>query len=501
MTEPPNSDQLPPYDERAEAGCLSCILQASDEAGREWLSLLSIESFYDLRHQEIYRALTCINGGQELNGVTLHTWLRDKNRIEDAGGQAYVMELPDKAFSAGLWPSYFESVENFRIRRAVIRDAIELRQIAENSAISPAVIADAARRVGNEYSQIVKSKTLSAQTPDVFDVMEFDESDRIIGDRILSRGQSLVIAGSGGIGKTRISFQLAACCVSGIPFFGLETRGANLKFLFLQAENSNRRLKTDMQMLKDWLNPLAWERFCKQVLIHTLENEVDYYMSLESAEACERIIALIKTFKPDVIVWDSLYNYAIGDLNTDEGMSNTLLALSRVSKAGNINVSNIVLHHALTGKIGAARAVGFDRASFGRNSKVLYNWTRAQINIAPGSSENNEQLVVSCGKCSDGQEFPTFSVRLNPMTMIYETDNSFDFTSWQEELSGKTPSGMTLNRVKELCRFPLTKKELCKLIRDDCGCSVATSYRWISRAEKGGLLRFNADANTYGAIS
>jgi hypothetical protein len=42
-----------------------------------------------------------------------------------------------------------------------------------------------------------------------------------------------------------------------------------------------------------------------------------------------------------------------------------------------------------TGKAGAATTTGFDRGSFGRNSKVLFSWVRAQINVAPYDENDN----------------------------------------------------------------------------------------------------------------
>jgi hypothetical protein len=51
---------------------------------------------------------------------------------------------------------------------------------------------------------------------------------------------------------------------------------------------------------------------------------------------------------------------------------------------------------------------------------VLAGWERSQINIAPGSPDSNDKLVVACGKNNDGKEFPMFAAELNKRTMIYE---------------------------------------------------------------------------------
>jgi len=497
-----DSGPLPPFDIGAEAGCLACILSATDETARSWLDDLSVDCFYDERHKEIYRALTCLNG-DAINVVSLWQWLTDKNRIQAAGGLDYVQTLPDKTVSASLWPSYYAPLEDCRLRRAVLRDAQELIELANNRAIDTPLISDAAKRIAISYSTNSQAKELSLQSPEEILKMQFDDTDLILGDRLLCRGQPLVITGAGSIGKSRFGLQMTSSVIAAIPFLGFETRGSEMRWLILQAENSNRRLQNDLSSLKEWLTPYQWERVNKQLCIHTLETDTDYFLSLDDERTVTRIIQTIRRFRPNGILWDSLYNFAIGDLNKDEDMSNTLLSLTRISKTDNAEMTNIVLHHAITGKIGAAKATGYDRASFGRNSKVLHSWTRGQINVAPGSSSNNSLLVVSCGKCSDGIEFKPFAVRLNPISMIYEIEESFDFDAWQDELAGKQPAKMSILRVSELCsKFPLTKPELVKAIRQDSGCSSASAYRWIEKAlsppdNKPYTIVLDKDSETY----
>ena len=72
---------------------------------------------------------------------------------------------------------------------------------------------------------------------------------------------------------------------------------------------------------------------------------------------------------------------------------------------GNNQRAIVLLHRALTGKAGAVKASGFTSARALRNSRFLHGWTRAQINIAPGSADNNDALVITCGKNSNSKEF------------------------------------------------------------------------------------------------
>ena len=265
------------------------------------------------------------------------------------------------------------------------------------------------------------------------------DNDRILGDRMMALGQSTVIAGPASVGKSRLVYQLLAAIIAQRQFLTFETRHPEMRWLLLQAENSNRRLQSDLKPIRDWLTPEEWERFNDQVTIHTIETDADSFLSLDSLDNQKHIQDAIIHSKCNGVIWDSLYNFGIGDLNKDTDMTATCTTISRLSKAKNPERSIIVLHHALTGKSAAGRATGYDRMSFARNSKVLLAWTRAQFNISPGSPDSNSTIVVSCGKCSNGQEFPTFAATLDPTTMLYSVAPDFSIENWKSDTQERPP--------------------------------------------------------------
>jgi hypothetical protein len=349
----------------------------------------------------------------------------------------------------------------------------------------------------DDEAETVKVK-LSIRTPDEILAMSFDDTDIVLGDRLLAKGQNATICGASSVGKSRLALQMACCCITGRQFLGFETRAPTLRWLFIQAENSTRRLQFDLSKIRAWLGDDDWKKVNNQLKLHTLETDNDGFLNLDDeAHRCS-IFDLIAEDKPDACVWDSLYNFQIGDLNKDVDMASSLQCISQLTKSGNSNRIPLVLHHALTGKAGAAKATGEDRASFSRNSKVLHAWTRGQINVAAGSTENSETLVISCGKNSNGKEFEPFSVVLNTETMIYEIDASFDIDGWREGMGGKaiTPA-TTVERVAELCRSSMSKAELAKLVMDDSGCSRTAAFNWLKRAEKAELLFWSQPSEKY----
>ena len=105
---------------------------------------------------------------------------------------------------------------------------------------------------------------------------------------MIAAGQSTTILGPGGIGKSRLLLQLAAACITGREFLGLPTRAQGKRWLILQAENSNRRLRTDLEKLRAWIGEESWNAFNEQVLIHTLETEEDCLLEPRCVAGCGR---------------------------------------------------------------------------------------------------------------------------------------------------------------------------------------------------------------------
>ncbi len=493
-------DQLPPHDAAAEAGALGCVLSADNGDAAPMLDKLGIDLFYDQRHRLIFSTLDRLRrDNAQLDSVALLQALRDNGTVDQAGGLEYLTALPDKTPSPANFDTYHAAVQDRAVRRCALRDAAELSRLANDTSQPASVLADAARRIGEAHASAASNgHSLTLRSPDELLALTFDESDRILGDRLLAKGQSLVIAGAGSIGKSRLLLQLVVAAITERSFIGLETHAPDLRWLVLQAENSNRRLQADLAALRDYAGT-GWTKVNQQLIIHTLENDADHLLSVDRPETQSAIAAAIRESRPDVICFDSLYNFAIGDLNKDEDMSATLLTLARLAKASDPNRAIITVHHALTGKAGAARATGYDRSSFGRNSKVLHSWTRGQINVAPGSADNNETLVLSCGKCSNGREFALFAARLNPQTMLYEPAPDFDLAAWQGELTGKASNAESISheRVAELCRGSMSKPELAKAIMADCGCARGTAYRRMDAAAKARTIHWSKASETY----
>lgn len=341
---------------------------------------------------------------------------------------------------------------------------------------------------------------LTMRSPEEIVAFHFDDSDNLMGDRLLAKGQPLVLCGPGGTGKSRIVLQIAVCTSVGKPFGPLKVSANGLRWVIFQTENNNRRLQSDLKALRSWLGDEGWRIFSSNVLIHTLETEDDGFILLQDLEVRQQIERVLSEFKPDVVVFDPLGDFLGGNLNEDLAMREGCRLLSQIAKAGNPERAIVVVHHAGTGRAGIAKAVGWDRTGFGRNSKALHSWTRAQINVVPGSDDNNGTLVFSCGKSNNGAEFKPFAMTLSAAG-IYEPAPGFDLMAWQLDLSGRArKNSQWVEAVVTCLTVPASKKNLVRALMDEKGCGRSAAYKAVEEAEARNLIRFDTKEKLYHAI-
>lgn len=349
-------------------------------------------------------------------------------------------------------------------------------------------------------TQASSRPALTLRSFDEILAMQFDESDNILGDRQLAKSQNACIVGPSGAGKTRLILQMAAAGIAKRDFLGLPMNGSKLRWLFLQVENSNRRLQIDLTYLRQWVGPEKWPSVQAQCVVHTLENDSDGIVFLNDYAAKNAISEAIEVSEPDVVVWDSLQNFAVGDLNKDMDMFHTLSTLSLVTKRGNPGRIPLVVHHTLTGRLGAVKALGIDRAGYSRNSKSMHAWTRSQINVAVASPDSYETIILSCGKCSDGKEFTPFAAAFNEQTHIYERDPDFDLEEWLRATKSSNRGGPIVSDevlLDVLNGNAMSKSDLYNAIRERITASKATIYRAIDRAVHRRKLKLDKSTETY----
>jgi hypothetical protein len=495
---PPGGVGPLPHSIDAEIALLGCLLLDPVQAFPVVMAEnIVADHFYDMRYGKLFcllRKLYRANGAFDMIVVT--NALRDAGELDALGGVPMLSSMMNSVPSAAsdVVKMYGDVLKDKKRRRYMIDVAHRLHQLASDVSVPSApLLADMVDHIrGMEFVSSAE-KNLSLRTPAEVLALPSDQQDNILGDRLLAKGQSLTIVGAGGIGKSRLLLQLAVACILGRPFIGMKTHARNLRWLIFQAENSVRRLQRDLSALQSWSRG-DWNDVNDRLLIHTLENSGDCFLNLDNPRTRQRIADVIERHEADVICFDPLNAFGSGDLNSDHDMRMACRSIAEIAQGSNPQRAIVVLHHALTGKLGASRALGYERSGFGRNSKLLHAWTRGQINLAPGKPDDNNTLVVSCGKCSNGEEFEPFAITLDVGALIYSQDHDFDVEDWQKTLGGGASlieSAQHDGLLHDICANHPSRKDAVEKLRARLQCSASAAYNIITKAVEAGMIHID----------
>lgn len=112
--------RVPPHDLDAEAAVLSAILLDRDALDRV-LDTLKAEHFYAEAHRRIFEAAIDLSSkGSPIDIVSVAGWLRDRERLAQVGGAAYLGQLVDAVPAVAHLPMYAKMVrEKWRVRQLI----------------------------------------------------------------------------------------------------------------------------------------------------------------------------------------------------------------------------------------------------------------------------------------------------------------------------------------------------------------------------------------------
>ena len=118
--------------------------------------------------------------------------------------------------------------------------------------------------------EIATSSNLTVRTFFELLAMEFSTDDFLLENGYLAKGEPLTIVGPPSVGKTRFYMQLLIALLTGRDFLGWKTNGKNTRWLILQTENGNRRLKSELCRMASTLNEKEKHLVNEGMFFHTL---------------------------------------------------------------------------------------------------------------------------------------------------------------------------------------------------------------------------------------
>jgi replicative DNA helicase len=222
---PPIAGRIPPHDLDAEAAVLSAILLERDALDKV-LELLRPEHFYSEANRRIYEvAVELSSQGTPIDIVSVAGALRDRERLTQVGGSAYLAQLVDAVPSVAHLETYARMVrEKWRVRQLI---ATCQRVAAEGYGDVGAVqeFIDGAEQAVYEIARTPESSSVQRIEPIIRSVFEqitelARRGERITGvptgfERLdgktagLHDGELTIVAARPGMGKTSFVLNVA----------------------------------------------------------------------------------------------------------------------------------------------------------------------------------------------------------------------------------------------------------------------------------------------------
>ncbi len=113
--------RVPPHDLDAEAAVLSALM-IDPMAFDKVYEFLKPEHFYSEAHRRVYEAAVDLRTrSQPVDIIQVGTWLKDRERIQQIGGMAYLTQLLDVAPAVSNIASYGQTIrEKYRVRQLIL---------------------------------------------------------------------------------------------------------------------------------------------------------------------------------------------------------------------------------------------------------------------------------------------------------------------------------------------------------------------------------------------
>jgi replicative DNA helicase len=246
-----------PQNLEAEASLLGAVLIDAD-ALVKIADAITIEDFFDARHQHIYEAITALYERRSpIDVLTLSDQLKSTGFLDMIGGPSYLTELTNFVPTATHVEQYADIVAQKAMRRRLIQTSKDLTELGyDESKALKELIEEAETRLFQVSQQHVKQSVVSLETilADSFDRLDelHKDSNKIRGiptgfkdlDNVLAglqRSDLFILAARPAMGKTAFVLNLAHNVAlqsnESVLFFSLEMSKEQLVDRLLSMES------------------------------------------------------------------------------------------------------------------------------------------------------------------------------------------------------------------------------------------------------------------------
>lgn len=263
---------MKPNNKEAEQAFLGAVLLNAGIATR---TELEPNDFYYISHQDIFRAMRAAGESADLRVIS--DILRRNDRLEEIGGDLYLLSLVNDCPSYLNWETYAKIIKDLSVRRKVIEHAESLataamdesRNVSDAISLTVSGLVKEARPSGGAMDASVFLKELyekveeRAQDPKTFYGLETGLRDFDLITKGFQQGEEFIISGEPGVGKSLLAFQLVCGVAERHPgvIYELEMTGLAVLRRRISALS---KIPTDMMLSGIGMSE-KWEEFARAV--------------------------------------------------------------------------------------------------------------------------------------------------------------------------------------------------------------------------------------------
>ena len=267
------ADKVPPHNIEAEQAVLGALL-LNWASMAEVVSTLRADRFYSLQNQVIYEALQKLFA-KNITGdtISLINELTTENKLEQAGGPAYIASLTDTVPSAANIDYYAQLVIDRAARRDLIKISSELKTASFDLTKNSETLLDSAEQKifalaqKNETTKVIPAKDIMIREIELIDARTktknsftgiptgFGKLDTYTSG--FQNSELIIIGARPSIGKTAIALSMMQniACERHIPcgFFSLEMpyESIGMRLLAQEANVPMQKVRSGMLRVSD----------------------------------------------------------------------------------------------------------------------------------------------------------------------------------------------------------------------------------------------------------
>jgi len=218
-------DKLPPQNTEAEQCLLGCLMLDKDAVVKV-VDFIKPEDFYKGIHQDIYQVMIDLyTKSDPIDILSVSSKLKERNKLNDAGGSAYLTSLINTVPTATHVSNYAKLVRQKKILRDLISASEEIGLSAFNETDEVDVLLDKAEKAVFGIGQrslsqaFIPIKDILSDTFERLDELSkfqgnmrgvstgFNDLDKLLGG--LQKSDLIVLAARPSMGKTSLALDIA----------------------------------------------------------------------------------------------------------------------------------------------------------------------------------------------------------------------------------------------------------------------------------------------------